>query len=85
MAAIPIRERNPRKIRTTNRMAMLRDAAYCANRSSMPAPSNHATENEALTVALIAVMVAHIQNALGVFSLLGMLCLEGPNPITASR
>jgi hypothetical protein len=39
----------------------------------MPAPNRPTTENEALTVALIAVMVAHIQNALGVFSLLSAL------------
>jgi hypothetical protein len=51
----------------------------------MPAPSNPVTENEALTVALIAVIVAQIQNALGVFSLLGMVYLEGRNHLTASR
>jgi hypothetical protein len=51
----------------------------------MPAPSNPATENEALTVALIAVMVAHIQSALGAFSLLGMVCLEGRNHLTVSH
>jgi hypothetical protein len=39
----------------------------------MPAPISPATENEALTIALIAVMAAHIQNALGVFSLLSAL------------
>ena len=33
-------------------------------------------ENEALTVALIAVIVAHIQNALVVFSLLSMVYLK---------
>jgi hypothetical protein len=51
----------------------------------MPAPSNPATENEALTAALIAVMVAQIQNALGVFSLFGMVCLEGRNHLTVSH
>jgi hypothetical protein len=66
-------------------MAMLRDAAYWANWSRMPAPSNPATENEALTAALIAVMVAQIQNALGVFSLFGMVCLEGRNHLTVSH
>jgi hypothetical protein len=30
MAAMPSRERSPRRIRTTNGMAMLRDAAYKA-------------------------------------------------------
>src|ERR1700688_3985662 len=48
----------------------------------MPAPSTPATENEALTNALIAVMAAHIQNALGVFSLLSMGCLKGPQSST---
>ena len=33
-------------------------------------------ENEALTVALIAVIVAHIQNALVVFPLLSMVYLK---------
>ena len=42
----------------------------------MPAPISHATENDALTIALIAVMAAHIQNALGVFSLLSMVALK---------
>jgi hypothetical protein len=51
----------------------------------MPAPTSPATENEALTIALIAVMVAHIQNAFGVFSLLGMVCLEDRNHLTVSH
>jgi hypothetical protein len=79
MAAMPPRERNPRKIRTTNGMAMLRDAAYKAKLLWTPGPNTPATENEALTIALIAVMVAHIQNALEVFSLLSIVCLEGRN------
>ena len=57
-------------------MAMLRDAAYRAKGSCRPAPSRPATENEALTVALIVVIVAHIQNALVVFSLLSMVYLK---------
>src|ERR1700731_4174662 len=77
MAAMPPRERNPRKIRTTNGMARLRDAAYNAKLSWAPVPSRPATANDALTIALIVVMAAHIQNALGVFSLLGMVCLKG--------
>jgi hypothetical protein len=60
-------------------MVMLRDAAYNAKLSWMPGPSRPATENDALTTALIAVMVAHIQNALAVFSLLRMGCLEVRN------
>ena len=76
MAAMPTRERKPKKIRTTNGMAMLRDAAYRAKVSWNLGPSTPATANEALTIALIAVIVAHIQNALEIFSLLGMLCLE---------
>jgi hypothetical protein len=73
MAAMPPRERNPRKIRTTNGMVMLRDIAYIAKVSWIPGPSRPATENDALTTALIAVMAAHNQNALGVFSLLGIV------------
>ena len=56
---------------------MLRDAAYRAKGSWVLAPSRPATEKEALTVALIAVMMAHTQNALEVFSLLSMVCLKG--------
>jgi len=49
----------------------------------MPAPISPATENDVLTIALIAVMAAHIQNALGVFSLLSIVCLKGRTGIIA--
>jgi hypothetical protein len=46
-----------------NASAMLRDAAYIAYWSCLPAPIRAATENEALTTALKAAMMAQIQNA----------------------